>query len=151
MLKREITYESFDGEKVTEVFYFNISKPELIELEVEYETGVQEYLEQVIKAEDKKKIVEIFKKLVLLAYGERSEDGKHFVKSPELSKAFSFTAAYPELFMELATDAEAAAVWVKGVLPSDLSAKADEAIKEDGLKSGIAEALGTSKPESPTT
>lgn len=123
MLKREITYEDFNGETVTEVFYFNIAKPELVELEVEVEGGFSTWIQGIIDANDKRVLIEQFKRLVLMAYGQKSEDGKRFIKSPELSKEFSQTNAYNVLFMELATDDSVAASFIMGVLPKDMAAQ----------------------------
>jgi hypothetical protein len=127
MLKREITYEDFDGEKVTETFYFNLSKSEIIELEVGYKEGLQEVLQRIIKTEDKKRLVEEFKKIILLSYGVKSEDGKRFVKNDELREGFSQTAAYDELFIELASNEESAAVFIRGIIPKDFSKEVEKA------------------------
>lgn len=121
MLKRDIKYETFDGEEVTETFYFNISKPELIELEVGVDEGFGVFLERIVKTEDKKQLIAEFKKIILLAYGEKSADGKRFVKNDELREAFSQTAAYQELFMQLSTDAKVASDFIKGLLPKDMA------------------------------
>lgn len=120
MLKRPITYETFDEVEVTEFFYFNISKPEIIDMEVEHKQGFRAMIEQIINTEDRQGLVEQFKKLILMAYGERSEDGKRFIKSDELRKEFSQTAAYISLFMELATVDGAGAEFLIAVLPRDL-------------------------------
>lgn len=126
MLKREIKYEDFNGDQTTGIFYFNISKPELIEMEVEYEGGFGRMIQKVIETKDNKELIKQFKEIVLRAYGEKSEDGKRFIKSEELSKEFSQTAAYEVLFMELATNDEAAATFLKGVLPKDMAAGIDK-------------------------
>lgn len=120
MHTREITYEDFDGDTVTEVFYFHINKPELIELEAEYKGGLQGMIEQVIKSNDNKEILGIFKRLLLLAYGKKSDDGRHFEKSDELRKSFSQSAAYPVLFMELLQDSNTAAEFFMNVIPKDM-------------------------------
>lgn len=121
MLKRDITYEDFNGERVTETFYFNFTKTEIVELELAYEGGMEATLQKIIKAENLKALVDEFKKIVLLAYGERSPDGKRFIKNDDIREAFSQTAAYDALFMELATDDDAAATFIKGIVPADLS------------------------------
>lgn len=120
MLKREITYEDFNGEKQTETFYFNISKSELIELEVDVQGGFGKYLQNIVEAEDQRRLVHEFKRIVLMAYGQKSADGKQFVKSDAMRQAFAQTAAYQTLFMELATDDKAATAFIKGVIPSDV-------------------------------
>jgi len=121
MLKRTIKYEDFDGNPVEEEFYFNLSKSELIELEVQYQKGLSETLQDIIKANDTKSLVAEFKKLVLLSYGQKSLDGKRFIKSDELRDEFSQSLAYDSLFMELATDDKAAADFIQGIVPRDLS------------------------------
>ncbi len=121
MLKRAINYEDFEGNPATEIFYFNLSEPELIELEVEFENGLKAMLESIIEAKDYKNLIKRFKEIVLLAYGQKSEDGKRFIKSDQLREEFSQTAAYISLFMELATDDNAAVIFLKGVLPKKLT------------------------------
>ncbi|MET0786532.1 MAG: hypothetical protein ABWY25_07500 [Paenisporosarcina sp.] len=135
MLKRDITYEDFDGEKVTETFYFNLSRSEIIELEVEYKDGLKEALQRIVKAEDSKALIKEFKKIVLMAYGEKSSDGKRFVKSDAIREAFSQTAAYDQLFMELAMDDNAAATFIKGVIPKDFAQEQDKPQGPPGMPS----------------
>ena len=40
------------------------------------------------------------------------------MKSEEISNGFAQTEAYSQLFMELATDADAAAAFVNGIIPN---------------------------------
>lgn len=120
MLKKTITYKNFDNETVTDDFYFNLTKAELVELEVSEKEGIAETLQAIVNAEDRAMIIEYFKKIILLAYGERSSDGRKFIKSPDIANAFSHTEAYSELFMELSSDAKAAAMFVNGIMPASL-------------------------------
>lgn len=121
MLKRDITYEDYDGQTVTETFYFNITKSELVELEVSHKKGFAEAMQDIIKANDNKTLIAEFKKLVLLAHGVKSDDGKRFIKSDESRTEFSQTAAYNALFMEIATDDDAAVEFIQGILPKDMT------------------------------
>lgn len=123
MLKREITYEDFDGNSQTEVFYFNLTKTEIIGIEVDYEEGLEAALKKIIASNDRKSLVEEFQKIILMSYGVRSEDGKRFIKNDQLREEFSQTAAYDSLFIELSTDAKAAADFVNGIIPKDLAAQ----------------------------
>lgn len=118
MLKKTITYTDYDGNNRTEDFYFNLSKAEATEMEMSTEGGLSTTLRKIIADKDAKRIIESFKDLILKAYGEKSSDGKRFIKNDELREAFSQTEAYSELFMELATNAESAAAFVNGILPS---------------------------------
>lgn len=126
MLKRDITYEDFNGETVTETFYFNLTKTEIIELEVEYKVGLEETIKAIIKAEDNKSLIAEFKKIVLLAYGVKSEDGRRFIKSDKLREEFSQSAAYDALFMDMATNEDAAANFIMGIIPKDLNVDQDK-------------------------
>lgn len=117
MLKKTITYKDYNGNERTEDFYFNLNKAELTEMEMSYTGGLTNTIEAIVNAKDTKQLIVIFKELILKAYGEKSIDGKRFVKSEELSAAFSHTEAYSELFMELATNSDAAAAFVNGITP----------------------------------
>lgn len=123
MLKRDITYEDYNGETVTETFYFNLTKTEIVGLEVGYKEGLEAAIKRIVAAEDRAALITEFQKIVLLAYGVKSEDGKRFMKSDQLREEFSQTAAYDSLFMELATNDNAAADFINGVIPRDLSAE----------------------------
>jgi hypothetical protein len=117
MLKKTITYVDFDGNERTEDFYFNLSKAEVLEMEMGISGGMTQMLNRIIAEQDSEKIIKTFKEIILKAYGEKSPDGKRFIKSEELSTAFSQTEAFSQLFMELATDADAAAKFVNGIIP----------------------------------
>lgn len=118
MWKETITYTDYFGEQRTEDFRFHLSQAECAERQMKYAGGgYAEFLRKIIDAHDAEKIVEYFKQFLLESYGEISPDGRRFMKSPELSKAFSETEAYNILYMRLATDDEYAAEFVKGVLP----------------------------------
>ena len=119
MLKKTITYEDYDGNKRTEDFYFNLSKAEIMEMELSVSGGMTQMLNRIVAERDGEKIIKTFKEIILKAYGEKSPDGKRFIKSEELSTAFSQTEAFSQLFMELATDADAAAKFVNGIIPAD--------------------------------
>jgi len=122
MLKKTIKYRDFDGNERDEDFYFNLSKAEVMVLEMGVAGGMAAMLKGIIRSQDSKQIIEKFKEIILMSYGEKSPDGKRFIKSPELSKAFEETEAYSELFVELATNAEAAADFVNGIIPKEAKA-----------------------------
>ena len=118
MLKKTITYVDYNGNERTEDHYFNLSKAEIMEMEMSTTGGLAEMIQRIVAAQDAPAIIKIFKELVLKAYGEKSADGKRFIKSDEIATAFSQTEAYSQLFMELATDADAAAAFVNGIVPA---------------------------------
>ena len=118
MIKKTITYTDYNNEERTEDFYFNLTKAELLELETSATGGMTQLLNRIVAEKDQTQIVKIFKEVLLMAYGEKSPDGRRFVKSKELSEAFSHTEAYSDLFTELATDSDAATAFINGILPS---------------------------------
>lgn len=118
MLKKTITYTDYNGAERTEDFYFNLSKAEVMEMEMSTSGGLAEMIKKIVAAQDAPAIIKIFKDLVLKAYGEKSPDGKRFIKSEEIATAFSQTEAYSQLFMELATNADEAAKFVNGIVPA---------------------------------
>lgn len=123
MLTKSITYTDYNGNVRTEDFLFNLSKAEIIELESSQSGGLSKMLEDLVKSNDNRKIVDVFKSIILKAYGKKSDDGRRFIKSAEIREEFEQTEAYSELFMELASDSEAAAAFVNGIIPKDLAAK----------------------------
>ena len=118
MLKKTITYTDYNEITHTETYYFNLSKAECMEMEMSTSGGLTEMINKIIETQDVPAIIKIFKDLILKAYGVKSPDGKRFIKSEELSTAFAQTEAYSVLFMELATNAEEAAAFVNGIMPS---------------------------------
>jgi hypothetical protein len=118
MLKKTFTYTDYNGVERTEDHYFNLSKAELMEMELSTTGGLAEMINKIVAAQDAPAIVKVFKELVLKAYGQKSADGRRFIKSKELSDEFAQTEAYSQLFMELATDADAAAQFVNGIVPA---------------------------------
>ena len=152
MLKQLITYKNFDDEKVEKVLYFNVSKTELAENNVDLEAelqGILERIEQISKGEeeattaDMRRLLELVKTLMRMAYGIRSEDGERFIKSPELWTEFTQTAAYDAFLMSLFENEERAVAFMLGIMPAELreegKAAADLAIKRSSAAASIRE------------
>ena len=116
MLKKTITYTDYNGITRTEDFYFNLTKAEIMEMQLSTNGGLDVMIKKIIDSQDAPSIIKIFKELILKAYGEKSDDGKRFIKSKEISEGFAQTEAYSQLFMELATDTDAASKFVNGVV-----------------------------------
>lgn len=128
MLKHTITYKDYDGNERTEDLYFNLSKAELTELELSEVGGYDKFLERIVAAQDSKQIYSIFKEIVLSAYGEKSLDGKHFIKKKtvdgnvvRLRDEFEQTEAFSEFMMYLLEDENAAADFANKVVPAEIS------------------------------
>lgn len=125
MLKKTMTTVDYNGNERKEDYYFNLTKAEIMEMELSKNGGLAEYINRVVAAQDSAEIVKVFKEIILKSYGEKSLDGKRFIKiAPDghrLADDFAQTEAYSELFMELATDADAAAKFVNGIVPADMT------------------------------
>lgn len=121
MIKKTIEYTNYNGEKVKEDLYFNLSKAEIMEYELGFAGGMSKHLTEIIEAENVTELVALFKNLLLLSYGIKSSDGRTFLKKDidgrPLSIGFSQTEAYSELFMELATNSDLASEFVNGIMP----------------------------------
>ena len=117
MIKKTVKYTDYEDVERTEDFYFNLNKVEIAEMEVGEEGGMAKKLERMVQTLDRKEFVEMFKDLILRSYGEKSPDGKHFIKSKELSDRFSQTEAFVELYIEITSSEDAAAAFVNGIIP----------------------------------
>ena len=145
MLKRPITYTDFNDEEQTETFYFNISETEVIKMETKYEGGYIRVMRNIIEAEDEKRIIEEFQSLILDAYGQRSDDGKRFIKDETTREYFANHAAFNALFMELARDDKKAAEFLLGVFPKKMIEDMD--LDAQKIVDQAKEIVGTKGPD----
>lgn len=116
MVKKTITYTDLNGVERTENFYFDMSKPEIVKMQASAKGGYDVQLKSIAANLNGALIMEFFEDFIKKSYGEKSEDGRRFVKSPELSEAFMQTPAYEVLFEELITDDKKAAEFVNAVM-----------------------------------
>ena len=128
MIKKTIKYEDYNGNEREEEFYFNLSNAELTKMELGVEGGLSERLKKVLATKDTPQILKVFEEIINKAYGVKSDDGKRFIKSKELLEEFTQTEAYSQLFVELATNENAAQEFILGILPKKLS---DEVKKQN--------------------
>ena len=130
MLKKTIKYTDLNGVKREEEYYFHLSKAELLDMELSKEGGFVETVMAIVKAKDNIAIYNIFKDLVYESYGEKSADGRSFLKFDEnghrLADKFKQTEAYSTIFTELATNDELAAEFINGLIPADLAKEVSE-------------------------
>ena len=119
MIVKTVTYTDFNGNERTESFWFHLSRPELTEMLLGIDNNIETYIKTIIKNENYYELVKIFKKLLLEAYGEKSEDGRRFIKLPEKTKEFSESEAYSVLFTELTTNEEKASEFVNSLISKD--------------------------------
>lgn len=131
MLVKKIKYTDYNGESREEDFYFNLNKAELIKwLTTNGNYTLDAVLEKMIKTENARDLINEFDSLIMMAYGERTLDGKRFIKSQEVKDAFKESEAYSELFMELIGDAKKAAAFFNAIIPKDLATEVDKIMKE---------------------
>lgn len=137
MIKKTIEYTDYNGITRKEDFYFNLSKGEIIEMETSVDGGLSTLMTRIINEQSTSEIMKMFKKILLKAYGKKSDDGRRFIKSDEMAKEFTETEAYSELLAELISDPNAAGDFVNGLLPQDLVEKYKDVDPEklpDGMK-----------------
>lgn len=144
MYSKTIKYTDYNDNEREETFLFNLSKAELLEMEMMQDGGLTTYIQRIIDAQNIPELTKLFKELLFKSFGVKSDDGKRFMKSPELSKEFSETEAYSDLYMELATDANAASEFINNIMPKKLREDVAEMIKKNpnlkiaGIPEGVA-------------
>jgi hypothetical protein len=129
MLKREIKYVDWDGVPQVEVAYFHLAKSELVEMAADSEEGLDVIIRKMVASADNKQIVALLKRVIRLAYGRRSDDGKRFTKTDDIQDEFMQSQAYDALFMDLITNEQTIADFLLGILPTDLGAQVQADMK----------------------
>lgn len=121
MYKKTITYTDYNGNERTEDHYFDLSKAEIMEMQLSVNGGFDAMLQSIIEAKDIPALAKLFKEIICKSYGKKTPDGREFEKSEQITKSFTQTGAYSELYMELCTDAKAAAEFINGIIPKGLA------------------------------
>lgn len=143
MLTKQITFDDWDGNTVTETHNFHLTAAELLELDL------QGSLRMMIEAKNDPAVMKEVKKIILTSVGRR--DGKFFEKSDQISKEFEMTGAYSALLVEIGTSADAAVEFVKGILPKDVTpANFEEIIRQAQAGVGATETPAQPQPTSRT-
>lgn len=132
MYVKEIEYTDFNGVARKEKFYFNLTKAEILDMELGKTGGLTEYIQKILEAQDTPAIMSLFKSLLLKSYGVKSDDGRRFVKNDQIREDFEQTQAFSDLYMLLALDDEEASKFVNAIVPDDM--KVSEAQKAQFAK-----------------
>lgn len=119
MLKKTVTYIDFDGNERTEDFFFNLTEQEIAEMELSTEGGLGNFINKAVAAKSQVELIELFKKLILAAYGVKSADGRRFVKNDTVREDFMSTQAFSDIYMELVQDADKASSFFNGIVPKE--------------------------------
>ncbi len=130
MVKRKVTYRDFDGEERTDVFYFNLTEAELTEIELEYDGDMSNKLQIMRENRDGRGMFSLITNLILRAYGEKTSDGKRFVKNAEMREAFAASEAYSELLKGLLEDENKLTAFIAAIMPEDIRTKIEENLNE---------------------
>ena len=120
MIKETIKYTDWFGNEREEDYYFNLMQSELVEMEMNLGGSLEYYIQKISQTQDMAELWKLFKNIVLKAYGEKSTDGKRFMKSEEMRTNFEQTPAYDKLIMKLIGDAEYAGEFVNQLMPREL-------------------------------
>lgn len=120
MIKWPITFETYNGETITEDFYFNLNKAELIQMQFDVNGSYTQFIERISNEHDVKSLADEFKKIILMSYGKKSDDGRVFRKSKELRSDFEQSEAFAVLYMDLLGNADVASKFITGILPKDM-------------------------------
>lgn len=123
MLKKTVTYIDFDGNERTEDFFFNLTEQEIAEMELSTEGGLGNFINKAVAAKSQVELIELFKKLILVAYGVKSADGRRFVKNDAVREDFMSTQAFSDIYMELVQDADKASAFFNGIVPKEKPVK----------------------------
>lgn len=142
MLKKTIKYTNFSGVERERTLYFDLTKAELTMLGLSVDGGLDVVLTNLMEAENIPELIQNFEKILLLSYGEKSEDGERFIKGDDISRKFKESPVYDEIFMELITDEKKAADFINAVMPDDideyiskLEARRNKSVENQTLKS----------------
>lgn len=120
MVKKTITYTDYNGVERTEDFYFNLTKAELMEMQLSMEGGMRAYIQRIMAAKSQLELVNLFKKILLLSYGKKSDDGRLFLKNDTIRAEFEAHPVYSQIYMELSLNEEKAAEFINGLIPADM-------------------------------
>ncbi len=150
MYIKTIEYTDYSGNQRKEDFYFSFNEAELMEMELSTEGGFDQWITRIANAQNTPELIKLFKSLILMSYGEKSLDGKKFIKidpttGRRLSEEFEQTAAYPVLFMELATNTEAASEFINKVIPENAAAAVEKAKADGSLEEATSKIYPLSK------
>ena len=140
MYVKEIEYTDFNGVARKEKFYFNLTKAEILDMELGKTGGLTEYIQKILEAQDTPAIMSLFKSLLLKSYGVKSDDGR-FVKNDQIRAEFEQTQAFSDLYMLLALDDGEASKFVNAIVPADMKVSDEQKVQfaKELLPSGSVE------------
>lgn len=133
MFKKTIEYTDYNGVKKTEDFWFNLNQTELTELALSPAGGLDTMLKEVISSADTETILKTFKKIILMAYGKKTPDGRFTKRTDDgrkLADDFEESVVFPKIFMEISFDSDKAVEFINGCVPQELKDEIGKATNE---------------------
>lgn len=130
MIKKTISYVDFNGTQRNDDYYFHLSVPEATRFAARFgEQGWEAGIKSIVDGGDLRDVLDLFEDVILTSYGQKSPDGRTFVKNKEMRESFSNSEAYAQLFEELIMSPDAMTQFAKGIGMStaqQLASKATE-------------------------
>lgn len=132
MISKKVKYVDFNGNECEETLYFNMNEAEGVRLQhtgaavlgFDSKKEFSTVIEEVVKSGDNKALLDLLDMLLVESYGEKSEDGKRFIKTKAMKEAFIQSAAYPAVYVEIMKDEKAAKNFFKGIFSYNVKHKA---------------------------
>lgn len=125
MFKDKVTYTDYNGVEREEEFFFNLNEAELFEMQNSVRGGLTEKVKKIMATKNTPEIIKLFKEIMQMSYGVKSDDGRRFIKNKEVLDEFTQTEAYSKIYMKLATDSDYAAKFINEIIPKELSDRAN--------------------------
>jgi hypothetical protein len=134
MILKTIKFKNYAGEEEVGTFHFNLSKGELVKMQmsaIDHRTeSFEDKLEKIGSSLNGKALIEVIDEIIDISYGVKTTDGKRFIKNAADLEFFKSTEAYSELVVELCTDAIKASEFVNGLVPADLRAEVQKEVAQ---------------------
>lgn len=145
MFVKKITFTNYLGIEKTKECHFQLTKTELGEIAFSMKGGFIANIQRMMDDLDEPELLKNFKKIIFMSYGEISPDGDRFMKSEEISRAFSETPAYDILMQELQSNEEMFSEFMHNIIPPDLA----ESLPEKFDSKSLSELLNSSTEAKP--
>ena len=104
MFTHTVEYVDFNGNSREEKLHFHLSLPEVTRIEAEIGKSLEDHIKELTTNNRLKDLLDFLEKMLLTAYGEKTEDGKSFRKNAEIRDMFEHSQAYAEIFEQVLTN-----------------------------------------------
>lgn len=101
MFKIHQKYEDFDGNQREEDLYFNFTEPQLRQFLDKEPNFNDKNVAEMMATKDVLRMLDTLQTLIVAAYGEKTPDGKSFIKNREIQERFEGSAAFAQLMEDI--------------------------------------------------